>query len=52
MSRSDPAPQDDRGEGARMTQKNLHMIIFSLQDIWQTNKINTKHVPNPNHRLD
>ena len=32
--------------------KNPHMIIFSLQDMWQTNKINTKHVPNPNHRLD
>ena len=31
--------------------KNPHMIIFSLQDMWQTNKINTKHVPNPN-RLD
>ena len=31
--------------------KNPHMIIFALQDMWQTNKINTKHVPNLNGGL-
>ena len=31
--------------------KNPHMIIFALQDMWQTNKINIKHVPNLNGGL-
>ena len=39
----DPAPRGD---------KKYPYMIFLLQDILQTNRINIKHVPNPNHRLD
>ena len=44
-----PAPQDNKENSEY--QKPAH-DIFALQDMWQTNKINIKHVPNPNHRLD
>ena len=39
----DPAPRGD---------KKYPYMIFLLQDFVQTNRINTKHMPNPNHRLD